>query len=440
MSTRDLLVTLAVLCALPFCLFRTWVGLLVWSWLAYMNPHRLTWGFAHDLPFAQLVAAATLVGVLFANDRKPFLLSRELILLCGLWAWFFLTSMGAVYPEDAWEKFKEVSKILLMALLVVPFFQDRYRIRMLLLVIAASLGFYGFKGGLFVLLTGGQHMVLGPPESFFAANTELALVMNMALPLLFYLAREETNRWLRRVLWAAFFLTVITVPFTYSRGGTIGLVVVLLVLFVRARRRLLLIPVVAAGLIGFAYFAPDQWVDRMQSLEDVSVDGSAQLRLMSWRVALRIAEDRPVFGGGFKVFVHRETYDIYMPEYPRAFGHDAHSIYFNLIGEHGWGGLTIFVALLVLTLLKLRSIRRLSRANPEVAWAANYAHMIQASLATYLVTGAFLSVAYFDLAYQLIILVPLIHAVALQEITAKAAAPAETTIRATAALGQARAS
>jgi hypothetical protein len=48
-------------------------------------------------------------------------------------------------------------------------------------------------------------------------------------------------------------------------------------------------------------------------------------------------------------------------------------------------------------------------------------------------------VAYFDLAYQLIILVPLIHSVARQEIAAKAAAPAET-LPATAALGPARAS
>lgn len=439
MSARDLFVTLAILGTLPFCLFRPWVGVLVWSWLAYMNPHRLTWGFAQDLPFSQVVAAVTLVGVLFANDRKPFLISRELLLLGGLWVWFFLTSLGAMYPEDAWDKFSEVSKILVMAFLVVPFFQDRRRLRLLLLVIAISLGFYGFKGGLFALLTGGQYMVLGPPGSFFEANTELALVMNMALPLLLYLAREEPRRWVRRVLWVAFFLTMMAVPFTYSRGGLIGLVVVLILLFVKARRRVLLIPVVAIGLVGFAMFAPDQWIGRMQTLEDVSVDASAQLRMMSWRVALSIAEDRPVFGAGFRVFVHRQTYDIYMPEYPRAFGHDAHSIYFNVIGEHGWGGFAIFVALLVCAFLKLHSIRRLARVNPEVAWAANYAHMIQASLATYLVTGAFLSVAYFDLAYQLLILVPLIHSVALQEIAAKAAAPAET-VPATAALGPATAS
>jgi hypothetical protein len=47
-------------------------------------------------------------------------------------------------------------------------------------------------------------------------------------------------------------------------------------------------------------------------------------------------------------------------------------------------------------------------------------------------------VAYFDLAYQLIILVPVIHTVALQEIAAKAAAAVES-VSATAALGQARA-
>ncbi len=46
-------------------------------------------------------------------------------------------------------------------------------------------------------MTGGSWMVLGPRGSFFESNTELALVLNMALPILFYLAKEETRRWLR---------------------------------------------------------------------------------------------------------------------------------------------------------------------------------------------------------------------------------------------------
>jgi probable O-glycosylation ligase (exosortase A-associated) len=390
----------------------------MWSWLAYMNPHRLTWGFAHDLPFSQMVALVTIVGFIFSSSRKPFLWNRETLLLGMLWAWFAITCTGAFYPEDAWRKFADFSKILLMAVLVVPLFQDRQKIRMLLLVIAASLGFYGVKGGVFALGTGGQYMVLGPPDSFFEANTELALVLNMALPFLLYLAKEEPRRWLRLSLYGAFGLTMLAVPFTYSRGGLIGLAVVLVVLFVKARRRVLLVPVVAAGLVAFFMFAPPQWISRMQTLENVQEDGSANLRLMSGRVALSIAEDYPVFGGGFKVFVHRATYDIYMPEYPRSFGHDAHSIYFNLIGEHGWVGLWLFVSLVTTVLLRLYQLRRLARAHPEIAWAGNYAHMLQASIATYLTTGAFLSVAYIDIAYQIFILAPVIHAVAVQQLAA----------------------
>jgi O-antigen ligase len=86
---------------------------------------------------------------------------------------------------------------------------------------------------------------------------------------------------------------------------------------------------------------------------------------MSWRVAMLIAADRPLYGGGFRVFVNRATYDIYMPEYPRGFGHDAHSIYFNLLGEHGWVGLGLFVLLVTLAMFKLYAIRRLARGRPS---------------------------------------------------------------------------
>jgi probable O-glycosylation ligase (exosortase A-associated) len=415
---------MSVLSVLPVCLFRPWIGVLMWSWLAFMNPHRLTWGFAQDLPFAQLVALVTLLGFFFAGSRKPFLWTREIFFLGLLWAWFAVTCVGAFYPDDAWNKFTEFSKTMLMALLVIPLFQDRRKLRILLLVIAASLGFYGFKGGLFALSTGGQYMVLGPPSSFFASNTETALVLNMSLPLLFYLGKEERRRWLRLTLYGAFALTLVAVPFTYSRGGLIGTVVVLVVLFVKARRRILLVPVMAAGLAAFLLFAPPQWVSRMQTLENVREDGSANLRLMSWQVALGIARDYPIFGGGFKVFIHRATYDIYMPEYPRAFGHDAHSIYFNLIGEHGWVGLGLFLCFLGAVLLRLYQVRRLARNRPELGWANNYAHMLQASIATYLVNGATLSVAYFDLAYQLLILAPLIHALAVRQLAEE---PAEST-------------
>lgn len=409
---RDLAVLLVVLGSLPVTLARPWIGILVWCWLAYMNPHRLGWGFAYDFPFALLVAVATLVGFVFSGTRRPFVWRRETILLGLLWMWFAVTSTFAMYPEAAWHKFNAVSKILLMTFLVIPLFQDRRKLRVLLLVIACSIGFYGVKGGLFALSTGGEWMVLGPPDSFFMDNTETALALNMALPFFFFLAREEEHRWLRRLLWVMFGLTATAVPFTYSRGGILGLAVVLTVLLWSAKRRLLYLAIALASAGVFLVTSPERLTTRMESIAQYDTDESANLRFMSWRVAMLIAQDRPVVGGGFAVFVQRGTYDIYLPEYPKSFGHDAHSIYFNLLGEHGWVGLGLFVLLVGSVLVTLRGVRRLAKRSPELTWAANYAHMLQASIAAYVTTGAFLSVAYFDLAYQVLVLAAVVHRVA----------------------------
>ena len=97
MPIRDIVVALTIFATLPFCLARPWVGLFVWSWISYMNPHRLTWGFAYDLPFAMMVGACVLLGFGLSADRKPFVWTRETILLLLLWGWFTVTTVFAMY-------------------------------------------------------------------------------------------------------------------------------------------------------------------------------------------------------------------------------------------------------------------------------------------------------------------------------------------------------
>jgi probable O-glycosylation ligase (exosortase A-associated) len=420
MPIRDIAVTLGILGSLPICFLRPWIGILVWAILSFMNPHRLAWDFASDLPFAQLVALATLAGFILTRDRKRFLWTRENVLLIALGIWFTITSLFSVYPESAWLKWNEVSKALLMALLCVPLFQDRAKLRILLLTIAASIGFYGFKGGLFVLVTGGRWMVHGPQDTAIASNNDIALALNMCLPLLIYLAREEPRRWAQIMLRAAFVLSVVAVPFTYSRGGMLGLAVVLTVLFFRPKARVFLLATAVAGLFALFSLAPAGWLNRVETLNDVESDESANLRLMSWRVARMIAADHPMVGGGLRVLHHRETYDKYLPEYPRAFGHDAHSIYFNLLAENGVVGLGLFLLLVFFSFGTLRRLRRLGRERPDLAWFTNYANMLQASLIAYLATGAFLSVAYFDLAYQLFVIVGILNGMAASQLASPA--------------------
>ena len=52
MRLRDLLITAIVVGALPYVLRHPWIGVLLWTWLSIMNPHKLAWGFATHAPFA----------------------------------------------------------------------------------------------------------------------------------------------------------------------------------------------------------------------------------------------------------------------------------------------------------------------------------------------------------------------------------------------------
>ena len=146
MIGRDFAVTAVILSLLPVSLLHPWIGILTWSWIGYMNPHRLTYGFAYNLPFAFLVMAATLVGLLFTREKKGLPGSSEVFLLLALWGWFLVTTMFAFYPEDAWTHFVKISKILLGAFLTIALFQDARRLQMLIWVIAGSIGFYGLEG------------------------------------------------------------------------------------------------------------------------------------------------------------------------------------------------------------------------------------------------------------------------------------------------------
>jgi putative inorganic carbon (hco3(-)) transporter len=405
--------TAFVFAMLPICLARPWIGMLMFAWLGYMNPHRLTWHFAYEMHYAIMVAVATLVGLLFTKDRKPIPWVRETYLLSALWLLFTLSTVFALYPGDAWGRWYFVSKILLFTYVPLLLLQDRKRLKWFLLVIALSIGFYGLKGGIWSIGRGGAGRVVMPDDTMFGGTNGAALALNMVLPMLFYLAREEQNRWLRRLLWATFVFSIVGVLFTYSRGGLIGLCAVLLVLAAKSGKLVRATVALAAAYVFVMNFAPPQWFERMDTIRTYEEDSSAQARLDAWYMAYRLALDRPLLGGGFDSIGQPEVVARYLPgREGRRFEVSAHSIYFNLMGEHGFLGLGLFLILVASSVLTLRSLRR-GRTRPS--WVRSYSHMLEVSLVAYLVNGAFLSASYVDLFYHLITCVILLKVLADRE-------------------------
>ena len=111
---RDLLLLIVVYSSIPITLIQPFVGLLVYSWLAYMRPHDMVWGVVPQV--SMFAAIATLAGMFLAIGRERWItVSPQTLLLIGFGCWFGVSSAMAVDPSLAvrWEM--QIAKILLIA-------------------------------------------------------------------------------------------------------------------------------------------------------------------------------------------------------------------------------------------------------------------------------------------------------------------------------------
>ena len=429
---RDILLTLILIPLVPACFFRPWIGVLAWLWVAYMVPHGLAWGFARSIPIAVLSGGATLLGFFLSNDRKRLPRTWGVFFLVVFVVHITLSTLFAHNSDLAWGKWDWVAKGMLMTFVAMALFQDRVRLRYLYLVTALSLSFYGLRGAYWVFRTGGGGgWVMGPDKSFFADNNTLGLALCMILPVVLYLSREEPRRWLKRVLQVAFGLNIVAILFTYSRGSFLGLVVILGILIWRSPWRWRFATAIVIATLVFAPLAPERLWQRIGSISkqesEETRDNSAKGRLEAWTTAWNIAADHPIFGAGFRALWNDDLWIQYFGDNFLTV-RDAHSLYFEVLAEHGFVGLILFFAILFNTLLTLRRIRRRWRHHADYGYLSHYAEMTQLSIYAFLVVGAFLGVAYFDLYWNLVAASFMLFALSAEAATATAAAlPARRT-------------
>ncbi len=404
---RDVVFLLVWIGLIPVSFVRPWIGILAWYWIAFMVPHGLTWGFSRTLPVAMGIGGATLLGWLFTKERRPIPRTWTVIGLVLLTVHFTLTTVTAFNREMAMGKWEWVIKVLLMTFVTMTLFQDRARLRWLYMVTALSLGFYGLKGGIWVFRTGGGERVFGPDMSFFTDNNTVGLALCMILPMLLYLSREESRRWLKKGLQVMFFFTIVAIIFTYSRGAFLGLSIILGVLIWRSPWRVrFATTVLVCSLVAIPLLPQNLW-ERIESIgeqqSEETRDTSVRGRLEAWGTAWNIALDHPFAGGGFRAmwnpFVWRSYFD---PNTGGLRSTDAHSLYFEVLGEHGFLGLGLYLLVLGTALVGLRRIRKRWRGHAEYGYLAHYAEMTQLCLYPFMVAGAFITVAYFDLYFYFI--------------------------------------
>ena len=412
---RDIALILIFAVLIGWALTRPWLGIMILSWFSYMNPHRLTYGFAHYFPFVAVAAGVTMLSYFMSRERKAFPWSREVVLEVLFTLWFTITTITALNTDFAWAYWDRAFKVQLSIFMTLMILRTRFHLEALVWTIVISLGFYGVKGGLWSLLTGGHNRVYGPEQSFIYDNNTLAVALVMTLPLMRYLQVHAQHKLIRLGLTGAQVLTALAVLTTYSRGGFLALGVVGLALWTKSKHKLVFAVTLVLVAVPLVKFMPREWKERMstiQNTDEQDMDQSAKGRLNAWMFAVNLVKDRPLVGGGFRVFISPEFFK-YAPD-PRD-RHDAHSIYFEVLGEHGFPGIALFLLMGISTWFTARSVIKRARKIPELEWAADMVRMLQVSLAGFATGGAFAGLAFFDLPYHLMAMVVLCNVLVMNE-------------------------
>jgi putative inorganic carbon (hco3(-)) transporter len=221
------------------------------------------------------------------------------------------------------------------------------------------------------------------------------------IPLMRYLQMQMQSRWARHVMTGCMLLMAASALGSHSRGALLAIGAMAVVLWWRGKNKFGGAFVMVAGGALMLSMMPAEWWERMNTIKTYNDDDSALGRINAWWMAYNLAKDR-FFGGGFQVSLP-ELFALYAPEPLRL--HAAHSIYFMVLGEHGFIGLFLFLTLFTLAYFSAGRLRKQGQRQPQTQWLSDLGSMCQVALVGYAVGGAFLSLSYWDLPYNIIIVI-----------------------------------
>ena len=442
---RDLL----LLCLLPVMLYamaqRPFIAAGMWLWTAMFFPNGWVYGIAGSIRYNLLFTFVGFLSYLAYKHKPKVELGGVGALILLFFAWTTLSSVTTIgNPDVTWEYWNRFFKVIMLFLFVVLTIRDKLHIDFMLWCLVLSIGFYANLEALKYLVSGGGHKIVGLPTHVLGDRNDLALAFCMTLPFCYYLLAEygSLSKALRFGLLCTMAFVVIAVVGTQSRGGFVALTVLGAYLYLKSDRKILLSIFIAVLVVGMSYVVSSDWSSRIDTIGEADQDQSFMTRVVAWKISFIMAMNHPFFGGGFKSLEYFPVWQEMSREFfsypwfhtgdllPNAnYARAAHSIYFQVLSDHGFGGLALFVGCLGLSFYKARQVAVRARRIGAEPWIAHVATMLQLSIFAYAVGGAALSLAYFDLIFALFGLVVVLDKRVLPAaIAAAAAVPAQATL------------
>lgn len=403
-----------------FAIYASFLGLgtqapfalsLGYVWVDMFSPQNVSYVILNQVPVA-LIMGGSAVGAYFLLDRRsPPRLNTITVCHILLAIWVTMTLLWSVTPAFAAEKWDWAFKTLVFAAFIPFVIRSRVQIdafiQVFVLSLAANLLPYGAK----IFLSGGgygRELGLAGGNTGLGEGATLAAVAVMTIPLALFLRKHTLlmpkNHLFRLAYIGIALVSLFTTVGTFQRTGLVGLVVLGVAMIAKSKNKFLVGAVVAVAALAIGYFASAAWESRISTIGNYQQDGSAMTRILVWKWTLNYVMDHPL-GGGFNMYVinhieHGPTES--NPEGSVEFARAFHSIYFEMLGEHGWIGLGLFLTMLIAGLVMLNHAAKRVRGMPEHEWCRDLAAALQVSLVVLMCCGAFIGIAFQPMIHYLL--------------------------------------
>jgi probable O-glycosylation ligase (exosortase A-associated) len=396
---RTLFVLGLAVVGLRYSLRGSFYILLLYLWIAYFRPEEWVWGdFVRNLNLSLLTGTALVGSTLLSREQVRFDLRRAVFVLFA--AQTLVSLLVAEHPEYSSPLWVDFAKAAVITYLISLLASDPGRIRLVFAVIGLSLGFEAAKQGWvqLVINPGGQNQ---NEIAMLGDNNGVAVGILMLIPILVALSRTTNRVWEQRIYQLVAGGSAYRALITYSRGGFLSCGALLLLLVIRSKRRMrtaLAIAILAALILPAL---PDSFWDRMGTIttEEDQMDTSSRSRVHFWRVAILMANEKPLTGVGYNGYnLSYNDYDFSYGVYGSA--RSVHSSWFGVLAELGYTGLVLFVANIVLALAACRRARRLAARDPAFEEVGHYAVAIEASLIVFIIGGSFVPSQYVEILWH----------------------------------------
>lgn len=400
---RDLGFAAAILAFLGLGVVSPFVLTLGYVWTDTFYPQWLSFSMFQGAPLSAVMGVAAIGGYLLLDRRAPPRPTLTFILIIAFAGWITATCSWAAAPDLAWIKWDWAFKTVLFSAFVPFAIRSRVQIEALLQVYLFSAAAHLLPWGVKTIVDGGGYNrplgLLGVNAGAFGESSMVAATIIMLVPLVLVLRRHSVlipSAKLRNALYIGFMVIgAFGAIGTYARTAIVGAGVMVAGLLLQSRRKVSFLILMVPIALALSVFLTTQWTARIVTIENPVADASAGTRLVIWQWTLDYVDKHPL-GGGF--YVH-STSQIAVPipgqEQPTIeHGRAPHSVYFEVLGEHGWIGLALFLSLSLTSILTLMRTSRRCRDRVELAWCRELARATQVSIVTMLACGAFIGISY----------------------------------------------